>query len=62
MIGPAVRLGLMTADGYAKVLNAAVDYQLHVSEDGGLDRVSHEALPSGRAERDRRVPCGAVVP
>ena len=52
----------MTADGYAKVLDAPVDWLQHLREDGRLDRVSHRTFPGARAERDRGIPCGAMAP
>lgn len=59
----AIRLGLVSAAEYGKVLEAAMRFLLRqVREDGALDGVSYETFPSTRPEHYRTMPRGAVVP
>jgi unsaturated rhamnogalacturonyl hydrolase len=59
----AIRLGLVPAGRYHRVLETAMQFLVrHVNADGVLDGVSYETFPSTRPEHYRHMPRGAVVP
>ena len=59
----AIRLGLVPARRYHRVLETAMQFLVrHVNADGVLDGVSYETFPSTRPEHYRNMPRGAVVP
>jgi unsaturated rhamnogalacturonyl hydrolase len=59
----AIRLGLVPARRYHRILKTAMQFLVRqVNEDGVLDGVSYETFPSTRPEHYRTMPRGAVVP